>query len=108
MCPLCIGTATLLVSSGASAAGLSALVLKPRICKHPLSHPARAPSLTLCAKPNSGESKPCDAIRLALYRTICAFRRRAITVLEGCYSMFRLARPCRSEESRATRSVQWD
>jgi hypothetical protein len=29
MCPLCIGTATLLVSGGTSAGGLTALLLKP-------------------------------------------------------------------------------
>jgi len=34
MCPLCIGTATLLVSSGASAGGLAALLFRQRARKN--------------------------------------------------------------------------
>jgi hypothetical protein len=40
MCPLCIGTATLLVSSGTSAGGLAALLLRRRAGKNgSLAHP---------------------------------------------------------------------
>jgi hypothetical protein len=52
MCPLCIGTATLLISSGTSAGGLAALVVRLRTQKHESNTPCTA---------DRGRSEPSSA-----------------------------------------------
>ena len=43
MCPLCIGTAAWLVSSGTSAGGIAALVFRRRVRKSRRERPASSP-----------------------------------------------------------------